>query len=86
MSSILQQISQVLSDDDLEHFDQNDEHYLDYVKKHLLYGNEDHIHIPAPIYSYIRPTMGIKFFSNVMISMERFETDNDLTFQPSIIE
>ena len=57
MSSILQQISQVLSDDDLDNFDQNDEHYLDNLRQNLVGGNEDHIHLPFTIYSYIRPTM-----------------------------
>ena len=57
MSSILQHISKVLSDDGLDNIDQNNDHLVDNVKQNWVVGDEYYSNIPGPVYSYIRPKM-----------------------------
>ena len=72
MSYFFKCISQVLSDDDLDIVDQNYEYFLDHVKQNLVDDDEDHIHPPVPVYSYIRPKIVVKFILNVIIPMVGF--------------
>ena len=41
-------------------------------------------HLPIPVYSLIRSTLGVQFIQHAMLSMGRFEIEIDLTLKPSI--
>ena len=42
---------------------------------HFVYNNEAEIHLPIPVYSYIRPDMRTQFILRVLLSLGRFSTE-----------
>ena len=45
---------------------------------HFVYNDEAELHLPIPVYSYIRPDMGTQFILHVLLSLGRFSTEIDL--------
>lgn len=61
--------------------------YQQFVHENLLHKkNEAEEHLPIPVFSYIKPTMGVSFILHILLSMGRFETEIDLTLHPNIKE
>ena len=60
-----------------------DEEEVAFVNKHLLIDDEKP-HLPVPVFSYVRPTMGHKFILHVLLSLGHFETELDLLSQPTL--
>ena len=54
-----------------------------FIKHHFLY-DDDKRHIPIPVYSYVKPTMGPRFILHVMLSLGEFDTEIDLILQGSL--
>ena len=55
----------------------------------VLYSNEfvyddDAKHLPVPVLSYIRPTLGVQFILHVLLSMGEFDTEVDLLHHNSL--
>ena len=46
------------------------------IKGKFLYDDE-HKHIPIPVFSYVKPTMGARFLLHIMLSMGEFDTEMD---------
>ena len=45
---------------------------------HFVYNDESELHLPIPVYSYIRPDMGTQFILYVLLSLDRFSTEIDV--------
>ena len=71
--------------DPLEDVDIN---MLRFAQQHLMYDYDDGFdkHLPIPVYSYIKPTMGPQFLLHILLSMGRFETERKLLLNPSMKE
>ena len=54
-----------------------------FIKDHMLY-DDDQRHIPVPVFSYIKPTMGPRFLLHIMLSMGEFETELGFILHPTI--
>ena len=53
------------------------------MKKHILY-EDDLRHLPIPVFSYIKPTMGPRFILHIMLSLGDFDTELDLIPHPTL--
>ena len=49
----------------------------------MLY-DDDQRHIPVPVFSYMKPTIGPRFLLHIMLSMGEFETELDFILHPTI--
>lgn len=56
---------------------------LSFVSTNLLHFDKVD-HLPVPVYSYIKPTMGPRFILHILISLGQFETKIDLTLHESL--
>ena len=54
--------------------------------KEIIYDSGKDEHLPVPVYSYLKPTLGVQFIHHILISLGRFTTEIDLTMQSSIRE
>lgn len=61
----------------------DDEQFLEFANKHLIHDDSGK-HLPIPVYSFIKPTMGAQFLHHLLLSFGRFETELDLVFHSSI--
>ena len=61
-----------------------DQHFLTHVHTQLVYFDDDHEHLSIPVYSYIKPTMGVQFILHILLSMGHFATEVDLISHPTI--
>ena len=51
---------------------------LDIANTHLFYNYDDYEHLPIPVYSDIKPSMGPKFILDTFLSLSIFSTDREL--------
>ena len=58
--------------------------FLHFACKHLVDEECDGTHLTVPVFSYVKPTMGVHFILHVAISMGRFASEVDLCLQPSL--
>ena len=49
-----------------------DQIFLNFASKHIFYDDEDDRHLPIPVYSGIKPSMGPEFIFNTLLSLGRF--------------
>ena len=54
-----------------------DKEMWEFIKGNLLYDDE-HRHIPIPVFSYVKPTMGPRFILHILLSLGEFDTELDL--------
>ena len=50
---------------------------LTHVHTQLVDFDDDHEHLPIPVYSYIKPTMRVQFILHILLSMGHFVTEID---------
>lgn len=62
---------------------ESDRNFFEFAQKNLVFDDGDR-HLPIPVYSFMKPTMGPQFLHHVLLSMGRFQTELDLILQPSI--
>ena len=60
----------------------NDQEQWSCMEKHILY-EDDLRHLPIPVFSYIKPTMG-RFILHIMLSLGEFDTELDLILYPTL--
>ena len=48
------------------------------VMKINIHNEVDLRHLPIPVYSYVKPTLGPRFILYIMLSMGEFDTEYDL--------
>ena len=62
----------IVSED--EDFENEDDHDVwDFIQDNLLYDDE-HRHLPIPVFSYVKPMLGQRFILHILLSMGQFET------------
>ena len=61
-----------------------DEEFITHATRYLIYNDDEEEHLPIPVYSYIRPTMGTQFILHILLSLGRYTTEIDLILQPSL--
>ena len=87
MSSLFRRIIRVLrSESNNEEINDSDSIFLYHAKSNLIDEDEDQDHLPVPVYSYIKPTMGVQFLLHVMLSMGRLSSEIDLMMHRTIQE
>ena len=69
----------------LEHLSENDKRDWDFISHHLLHLDEEK-HLPIPVFSYIKPTMGSRFILHILLSMGEFDTEVDLLLHKTLRE
>ena len=74
----------LLHEEDDDSLDSNDDAFLLFANKHLIDEDEQHTHLPVPVFSYLKPTMGVHFILHILLSMGKFDTEIDMLLQPSL--
>ena len=75
----------ILNEDNID--DRNDALFYNFMMEHLIYDDiATSAHLPIPVFSYIKPTTGFQFIHHILLSMECFSTEIDLTLQPNLRE
>ena len=84
MITIFDTIHNIYSSDNNDH--NIDEDVVNHITSHLVYNDDEEEHLPIPVFSYIRPTMGTQFILHILLSLGHFSTELDLILHPSIRE
>ena len=63
-------INNEMNEDDIE--------FQEFADSHLLYNDASEEHLPIPVFSYVRPTMGTQFILHILLSVGRYSTEIDL--------
>ena len=79
MIELFRSIHQELANENVE-----DEEFRDHICSNLLDDDFGFDHLPCPVYSYVKPTMGFSSLHHVLLSMGKFETEIDLKMHHSI--
>ena len=61
-----------------------DQFFLDLSNKHKIYGDDDDEHLPIPVYSGIKSSMGQELILNKSLSLGRFSTERNLILNDTI--
>ena len=64
-----------MTNDDLS---EEGKEFLEFAESHLLFDDAHQEHLPIPVFSYIRPTMGTQFLLQLLLSLGRYVTALDL--------
>ena len=51
--------------------------FYQFVRENLISNEAEVSQLPVPVYSFIKPTMGVQFLLHVMLSMGRFANEID---------
>ena len=57
-----------------------------HIENNLVYNDDHEDHLPIPVFSYIRPTMGTQFILHLLLSLGHFSTEIDLLLHPNVKE
>ena len=55
-----------------------DQNFLDFSNKYLFYDHDNDDHLPIPVYSGIKPSMGTEFILGALLSFGIFSTEIEL--------
>ena len=58
----------------------------DDLESHFVFNDDLEEHLPVPVFSYIRPTMGTHFILHILLSLGRYKTEMDLLQHRSLRE
>ena len=56
-----------------------------FIKTHFLY-DDGYKNLPIPVFSMVKPTLGVRFILYILLSMGEFDTETDLILHPSLRE
>ena len=68
-----------------DEFDAEDD-FIEHVRTNLIYDDDKDRHLPIPVYSYVRPSLGVQFILHLMLSCGRFSTELELTTHATLRE
>ena len=54
-----------------------DKQEWEFISKKLLFEDNE-VHLPIPVFSYVKPTMGTRFILHILLSLGHFQTELDL--------
>ena len=46
--------------------DEGEHDFYTHVNENLIYKNEEELHLPIPVFSHLRPTMGAQFVNHIL--------------------
>ena len=70
-----------------ESLSEDEKYFYDFALSQLIKDDqEQHDHLPVPVFSYIRPNTGLRYIHHLLLSMGRFTTEIDLILHPTIRE
>lgn len=82
--SVFKKIDYVLKAETLSSADRS---FRKFALRHLVDGDDKmNLHLPVPVFSYIKPTNPVQFLHHILLSMGHFSTEIDLTMHGSIRE
>ena len=61
-----------------------DQNFLEISNKNLFYDDDDDKHLPIPVYSVIKPSMGTEHILNNLLSQGRFSTERKIILQMTL--
>ena len=64
---------------------EEDSRLYQFSQNELLYTSVD-VHLPVPIYTYIKPKLGHQFALHILLPMGKFKIEIDLTLKLTLIE
>ena len=76
MVDLFRKLSYVVTN--LDNLHDDDQRFLDFADEYLFYEDNDEDHLPIPVYSSIKPSMGPEFILNTLLSLGRFSTEREL--------
>jgi hypothetical protein len=63
-----------------------DQELFDHAMREIVISHEPGYHLPVPVFSYTKPTMGVQFLIHLLLSLGHFQTEIDLTSHATIRE
>ena len=86
MVTIFKKMHYLLSLEEETAVDHNDEDiaFLDFATSNWLFDCKKSKHLPIPVTSQIKPTMGPRFILHIMLTLGEFDTELDLTCHRSL--
>jgi len=69
MISLFLRINRVLTSENEANLSEEEIEFREFMHQNLLHQDEKEEHLPIPIYSYLKPTMGVSFILHIMLSM-----------------
>ena len=85
MANLFKKINNILQHP-IELLNEEDTHFLQFINEDLVDDDSSSDLLPVPVYSYIKPTLGIQFIHHILLSMGRYATELDLIMHPSLRE
>ena len=61
-----------------------DQIFLHLAKKHIFYYDDEYEHLPIPVYSGIKHSMGPAFILNALLSLGRFSTEREILLNDTL--
>ena len=91
MVTLFQRMNQLLlngHDLNVDNIDERDDAlFYEFMMENLIQDDSEvSAHLPIPVFSYIKPTTGFQFIHHILLSMGCYDTEIDLTLQPSLRE
>ena len=86
MAIIFKKMQNLLQTDDDSDHEHNDEDaaFLEFAKANWIFDCKGSKHLPIPVTSQIKPTMGPRFILHIMLTLGEFDTELDLTSHRSL--
>jgi hypothetical protein len=78
--------SHIENNQDNEEISEENQVFGNQIKSAWIDNDEQNEHLPIPVYSYIKPTMGTQFILHLLLSMGHFNTEIDLTLKENLRE
>ncbi len=57
-----------------------------HVLKNIVDFDEEEMHLPIPVFSFLKPTAGVHFILHLLLSLGSFDTEIDLMMHNSLRE
>ena len=74
-----------ITEEDKQHLSEEDHHLCGNMEAFMHY-NDEYRHIPIPVFSYVKPTMGPRFILHILLSLGEFDTEMDLILHRTLRE
>ena len=58
--------------------------FLEHAESNLIFIDPDNSHLPIPVYSYLKPSMGVQFLHHILLSMGILSTGIELKLHGTI--
>ena len=68
------------------HLELDDSQLFEFIQTHLVDNRCEGKLLPCPVFSYVKPSMGVQFILHILLSMGRFGCEVDLFLKPSLKE